>query len=85
MLVIRPRDRVLLRASVVAMLLQVLVGGLGFALHLGANFGKPADTLLDRFIYDAPIFAPLLFANLAVLAWIGMWAMSRPGKTTEIS
>jgi len=85
MLVVRPRDPVLLRASVAVMLLQVLVGTLGFALHLRANFGKPADTLLDRFIYGAPIFAPLLFANLAALAWIGMWAMRGPGKTPEIS
>ncbi len=32
-------------------------------------------SIRDNFIYGAPVFAPLLFANLAILALIGIWEM----------
>ena len=48
------------------------VGVLGFVLHLRANLAKPGRTYRDRFLYGAPVFAPLLFANLAILAAIGL-------------
>lgn len=81
LLVLRPRDATLLHWSSAVVALQMAIGALGFLLHLRANFAKPANTLFDRFVYGAPIFAPLLFPNLAILAAIGMWAMwqsSRP-------
>jgi len=53
---------------------QTAVGVLGFALHLWADAHRQAARLADRFIYGAPAFAPLLFADLAVLAAIGLWA-----------
>lgn len=77
MLVIRPHDRVLWRWTAWVMAAQLLVGAIGFALHLRANLVRPAANLLDRFLYGAPIFAPLLFANLAILAGIGMAALRR--------
>jgi hypothetical protein len=55
------------------MLLQVLVGSLGFALHLQANLTSPASSVLDSMLYGAPIFAPLLLPNLALLAMLGLW------------
>jgi hypothetical protein len=79
MLVIRPDDHVLRRWTAWVMALQVLIGTAGFALHLRANLGRTAPSMLDRFLYGAPIFAPLLFANLAILAGIGMWAL-RPSS-----
>jgi hypothetical protein len=55
--------------------LQVLVGLLGFYYHVNADLHGPMRNLWDNFIYGAPAFAPLLFANLAVLAAIGLWAL----------
>ena len=52
---------------------QVLVALLGFALHLKADLAGAAESIRDRFIFGAPIFAPLLFANLAILCAIGLW------------
>jgi len=74
-LIVRPDDRMLFRATGWMMALQVAVGTIGFALHLRANLARPGATIVDRFLYGAPIFAPLLFANLAILAGIGMWAL----------
>jgi hypothetical protein len=76
MLVIRPDDRVLRRWTAWVMALQVLIGTIGFLLHLRANLVRSAPNVVDRFLYGAPIFAPLLFANLALLAAIGMWALT---------
>jgi hypothetical protein len=53
-------------------LAQALVGGLGFALHLSADVAHRI-ALRDHLVYGAPIFAPLLFADLAALASIGLW------------
>lgn len=65
----------LFRACVIVMVLQILVGVAGAALHVVANLGEHAMTSLrDRFVFGAPAFAPLLFANLALLAIIGLWA-----------
>ncbi len=82
-LVVRPRDVVLWRATAWVMAVQILVGTAGFALHLRANVLRPGRTLLDRFLYGAPIFAPLLFANLALLATIGMWAMRQTAGSRQ--
>jgi hypothetical protein len=36
--------------------------------------------LWDKILYSAPVFAPLLFANLAVLGVLGLWGLlRRPG------
>ena len=52
---------------------QVLVGLLGFAWHLAAAFEGPAESLATNALYGAPLFAPLLFADLAALAALGLW------------
>jgi hypothetical protein len=59
------------------MAIMVVVGLVGFALHGRGNLARPADSLWERFLYGAPIFAPLLFADLAVLAVLGLWAQDR--------
>jgi len=81
-LVVRPTDRALWRWTAWIMVLQVLVGTAGFALHLRANLLRPAPNVLERFLYGAPVFAPLLFANLAILAGIGMWGIRICGSST---
>ena len=73
--IVHQLDRVLHCACMLVMGLQILVGVLGFALHATADLHGPADSIRDNFIYGAPVFAPLLFANLATLALIGLWEM----------
>jgi len=47
---------------------------LGCYFHLAADLRGSARSLADRFIYGAPVSAPLLFADLAaLLGW-------RPGE-----
>ena len=57
------------------------VGVLGFYFHVRANLAYPAASLTERFLYGAPAFAPLLFADLALLALLAFWALTRvPGE-----
>jgi len=65
-----------LDACLVVMLVQALVGILGFALHLEANLRAPGQNLFDRLVNGAPPMAPLLFPNLVALAFIGVWALT---------
>ncbi len=68
-----------LRTCTIVMGVQMLVGLAGAALHVAANLGdREMTTLRDRFVFGAPAFAPLLFANLALLALIGLWACRSP-------
>jgi hypothetical protein len=68
-------SRAFLRLCALLMLLQAVVGLLGFGLHLRADIHGVGPTLLDRIIYGAPIFAPLLFPDLVLLAFIGLWVL----------
>ena len=56
------------------MTLEIAVGLAGWMLHLIAVAESPMDGLWDRLVYSAPLFAPLLFANLAIPAMIGLGA-----------
>jgi hypothetical protein len=75
LVVLRPHDLQLHTAAWMVLALQVVVGVTGFLLHVRADYLKASPQLWDRFLYGAPVFAPLLFPNLAVLAAIGLWAM----------
>ena len=59
----------------IVMIVQALVGLLGFWLHLEANLIEPGASLWDRLVNGAPPMAPLLFPNLVGLALIGLWAL----------
>jgi hypothetical protein len=59
----------------IVMVLQALVGVLGFWLHLQANLIEPGASLWDRLVNGAPPMAPLLFPNLVGLALIGLWGL----------
>jgi len=61
------------------MIVQILVGLLGFGLHVTANLEGVEPTMLRRSIYGAPVFAPLLFPNLAILDCIGLWERLEEG------
>jgi hypothetical protein len=60
------------RLCTYVLLLQVLVGALGFVLHFWADLHGPAGRLMDNLLSGAPPFAPLLLPNLSILAWIAL-------------
>lgn len=78
-------NRPLLRLALTVMAGQVGVGMLGSYLHIMANLRSPTGPLWDRFLYGAPLFAPLLFADLAMLAAVGIWGVARPQATPASS
>jgi hypothetical protein len=68
-------NRTFVRACALLMLFQAAVGLLGFGLHLRADIYGVGPTFFDRVVYGAPIFAPMLFPDLVVLACIGLWVL----------
>ena len=76
----------LVRLAVLTLLLQVGVGLLGFWLHLEAGISAIGGQPFDAFVHGAPPFAPLLFADLAAPAGIGLLALPAsavPGGTDQ--
>ena len=65
------------------LVLQAAVGVLGFILHNLANLSSPAGNWRDKFIYGAPALAPLLFADLVILAAIGLVVLARQAQKTS--
>ena len=57
------------------LLLQIGVGLLGSYYHLAGLLGGGTGSLWEGIVYGAPVFAPLLFPNLALLALIGLWGL----------
>jgi hypothetical protein len=66
-----------IRLCALVLLVQAIVGGLGFGLHAAADLRQPGATLLDRILSGAPPMAPLLFPNLVVLGLIGLWVLAK--------
>lgn len=64
------------------LLLQFLVGGLGFLLHAWADLHGLSGSLLENITTGAPPFAPLLLPNLSLLGFIGIFAI-HPHTNTE--
>ncbi len=77
MLTALPGDRGLRRYVAAILLVQVATGVVGAGYHVAGNLRLPGETLWDRFLYGAPVFAPLLFADLAGLAALGLWGLAR--------
>ncbi len=65
---------------VVAMLLLVLVGMLGVALHVIRNLGLDHAIVLERFIRGAPFLAPMLFSDMGAL---GLVILLDPGDSRK--
>lgn len=86
LLVLQPLDPRLQTSCWFVLAFQLIVGVTGFVLHVRADYLRPSPHLWDRFLYGAPVFAPLLFPNLAILAAIGLGAMrgkiTRPGDAS---
>jgi hypothetical protein len=68
-----PDNRPLIGLAAWVVVAQVGVGLLGFYFHVRANLGLPAADLGARFLQGAP----LLFADLALLALLAFWALVR--------
>jgi hypothetical protein len=79
---VRKTDAGYLAVCQIIMVVQIVVGLLGFYLHAVAIASRPTESVTDSFIYGAPVFAPLLFANLAILAIIGLWNMTVVKKSS---
>jgi hypothetical protein len=70
-------NRTFLKVCGWVMFAQLLVGMTGFLLHANADWHGTGQNLLLRIIHGAPIFAPTLFCDLAVLAGIGLWVLDK--------
>jgi len=73
--ILLPVNRRYLRVCFALMVMEAAVGVVGEGYHVSADLRGPSAKMLDNFIYGAPAFAPLLFANLALLAAIGLWKL----------
>lgn len=69
-----------LRVTWAVLAVQAVVGVLGFVLHVAGNLQRPLERVSDRFLFGAPVFAPLLFTDLAALGAIALWATARAAR-----
>jgi hypothetical protein len=70
------RNRPFLRLAMGLMAAEVVVALVGWGFHLRAIALSPMSNWWERVVFSAPVFAPLLFANLAILAFIGLATLS---------
>ena len=66
------RGGVFARVCLGVLALQAVVGIIGFYLHVAADVNGLSASLYENFVHGAPVFPPLLFADLAVLGAIGL-------------
>ncbi|TNE47946.1 MAG: hypothetical protein EP343_17885 [Deltaproteobacteria bacterium] len=59
------------------------LGAVGFVLHWQAGQHATNQTLWQRLVYGAPLFAPLLFADLAALAALGLLQRMMTSSSTH--
>jgi hypothetical protein len=69
------QHRSFLRIAVAVLALQIVIGFVGFYFHLIADINGLSSSLFENFVHGAPVFAPLLFVDLVLLAMIGLWDM----------
>ena len=53
-----------------AMILLILVGTIGFVLHVNTSLIPRGTIVVERFVRGSPLLAPLLFANIGLLGLI---------------
>lgn len=63
--------------------LQALTGLLGFVLQVLPAFSRTTVPWSERIIFGPPVFAPLLFVNLSLLAGLGLWDLVAKGWGSE--
>jgi hypothetical protein len=77
------RNRPFLRLAMGLMLVEIVVALIGWGFHLRAISESPMSNWWERIVFSAPVFAPLLFANLAILALIGLATLSRAAECAD--
>jgi hypothetical protein len=82
--VVAYRNRRYLRLCIGLMALEIVVALVGWGLHLRAVSNSPLAGLWDRVVYGAPLFAPLMFADLALLAIIGLATLDARAKEQTV-
>jgi len=74
-LLLRRPTRSVIQLGYAVLVLYAATGALGFVLHIAPLFADGGLTpgVWDALRFGAPVFAPLLFVDLAVLAALGLW------------
>ena len=71
------------------MFLQVIVGVIGFYFHAISVTKGLSSSFFENLVYTAPVFAPLLFVNLAFLSGLGLLGVRNNliqyGELSEVS
>lgn len=79
----RRPPRPLLQATTFVIFVQSFIGLMGFALHVRGNVDRAGD-LVSSFLYGAPVFAPLLFIDVALLALLGLYPRLEAARAEAI-
>ncbi len=57
----------------IALVLQIITGLIGFGYHVHADWHNIMPTIPEKIVFGAPIFAPLLFCDVAGLGLIALF------------
>ena len=84
-IVLRRPTRFVILVGYGVLILQVVTGLLGFGLHVAPLFHEGALEVgvWDALRFGAPVFAPLLFVDLAALAALGLWDLDAKLETPK--
>ena len=66
-----------LKVCAAVLLMQAIVGIVGFAFHADADLRQPGASVFEKLLSGAPPMAPLLFPNLVLLGLIALWVMAQ--------
>ena len=80
---LQPINLPFLKVCVAILIVNGLVGIFGFYLHLSVDLQSAELNMGDKLIYGPPLFAPLLFADLALLGMLGIWHLARKVQETR--
>ena len=85
----RKCSRSFFEICIAIMFLQVFVGVIGFYFHANSVTEGLSSSFFENLIYTAPVFAPLLFVNLAFLSGLGLlgvrYSLIQYGELSEVS
>ncbi len=85
LVVLMPLNGSFLGVCMYLALAQAVVGALGFLLHLRGIFGGVSSLLGENILFGPPLFAPLLFPNLAVLVGVGLYDLKMRLRAVQAS
>jgi hypothetical protein len=63
-----------------ALILLLVTGPVGMALHIEANLATQNAIVIERFLRGAPVFAPMLFTNMGILGLVALLDPGEPAK-----